>query len=510
MVVRNSSATGNSMFLRIPLVLALLLLAGCVVQPKPLQPIEIAERVDADLSRLSTLDVPVTGPISIYDAMARALSYNLDVSLERHKLRLVEAELSVSRYDQLPQLVAEHLADGRNNFAGGVSQSLLTGRESLEPSTSSERYIKRNDLSLSWDILDFGVSYFRARQAGDNVLLIEEQQKKVIHRILDDVQQVYWRALSYQQHVIKVQDLMARTQTRLADSKQMQVEGITPPLAALSYRRELLQASRDLYQLHGELSQAKAELAFLMNLPAGTRFELVDHQKSPRASQLGTKLNLANLERHALENRSELREISYQERINSAEIKAASLELMPGISLDYGRTRDGNNFLFNTNWTDYGARVSWNLLNVFRIGDTRDIADAKSEILRAQRLALSAAILTQLHVGLAQFQHSAILFHMADQLLETQAGILDQVERAVEADSSSEQALIREEVNALLERVRYDIAYAELRKARSDVYSALGMTPSLDELDDSNLENLSRSLQAYYTSRAAQTAWLGG
>ena len=62
---------------------------------------------------------------------------------------------------------------GRNNELASSSTSIESRRQSLEPSTSSERGLVSSQLALSWNVLDFGVSYIRALQASDRVLIAE-------------------------------------------------------------------------------------------------------------------------------------------------------------------------------------------------------------------------------------------------------------------------------------------------------------------------------------------------
>ncbi len=482
--------------------LILILLSGCVTQPVPVTKKEIREQAANDKELLAITRQPVTGPISIHEAMARALAFNLDLKLERYKSNLVETQLDLSRHDQLPELVLDHTADGRSNFSGGSSQSLITGEESLEFSTSSERYTKLDDLGMGWDILDFGLSYYRSKQAADRVLLAQEQQRNVVNRILTDVQKAYWRASSYQHLIQKLELLMQKVRQKLDESRQIEAQGLDTPLTALIYQRELIDNTRELYELYEGLNQAKIELAFLMNLAPHQEFDLVLYDKPRDVPPLPFEPEV--MEAIALENRSELREVTYQKRISSHEVKAAYVNMLPGINLNYAHNYNSNNFLFNADWTDYSARVSWNLIGLFRYPDTKRLAQVQSDTFDAQRLALSAAVLTQVHVGVAKYHHSRTEYLIASDLHRTQDKILNQIQLAVAADSSSEQTLIREEMNALLAEVRYDNAYANLEEAFADLYSAMGLNPTLEELNATNLETLTASLERYFDARRKQ------
>ena len=174
----------------------ILLLAGCFVKPEVLTPEEIQTRANQDLDIFMKDQEPVTGPIDLYQAVARALKYNLEVRVEVMEEMLAHQQLDAAHYSMLPRLVATARFDERSNFAGGTSISLLTGQESLEASTSSEKDVLQTDLTLTWDMLDFGLSYIRAKQVSDDVLIAEEEKRRVGARVVRDVRRAYWRALS--------------------------------------------------------------------------------------------------------------------------------------------------------------------------------------------------------------------------------------------------------------------------------------------------------------------------
>ena len=89
------------------------LLAGCSVTPKPLSSAQLAETADRNFQRVDAEQEPVAAPVDLYEAMARALKYNLDYKVEMMNEALKTREADVSRYDMLPQLVASGGYAGR-------------------------------------------------------------------------------------------------------------------------------------------------------------------------------------------------------------------------------------------------------------------------------------------------------------------------------------------------------------------------------------------------------------
>ena len=58
-----------------------LMLSACAVVPEPLSDQELINRVEANLSDMYTDQEPITGPLDLYEAVARGLKYNLDNTL---------------------------------------------------------------------------------------------------------------------------------------------------------------------------------------------------------------------------------------------------------------------------------------------------------------------------------------------------------------------------------------------------------------------------------------------
>jgi outer membrane protein TolC len=435
---------------------------------------EVQSRVQADRAVLTKDQEPVSGPIDLYDAMARALKYNLDARVELMHKMLAQTQLDLSHYAMLPRLVANAGFDGRNNFTGGVAQSLITGRQVLEPFTSSERNIFSADLSLSWNVLDFGMSYIRAKQAADDVLIAEEERRRVANRVMQDVRAAYWRAVSAERILPSLKMLDEWVKSALEKAQAVQDEKLSSPLVPLQYKLDLLNTQRYVQQLFRELSTAKLHLAALINLPPGQEQELVLMVPEREAKEFHLPPDMTGLEDLALEARPELRMIDYRRRINARETKAAILEMLPSLNLQVGGNYNSNNFLFNNNWAAYAARTSWNLLSIFRYPARAKTIEAQDRVLHTQTLALTMAILSQVHVSVAQVAQAkketvtARLYH------DTQSQITEQTRLGWQTARLSEQAVLRERVNQVAAQLRYDTVEAGLQTAWASLLAAVG------------------------------------
>ena len=328
-----------------------------------MNPAEIAAHASEMKANIGADQEALTAPINLYEAMARALKYNLD-----HRVTMMEADLAardydLSKFDMLPQIVANGGYYGRNNDAGASSLSLISGRQSLEPSTSTERKFFNADLTASWNILDFGVSTIRAEQLGDESLIYQERRRKAIIQLMEDVHRAYWRAVSAERLGSRLVVLESDVRKAFDDSRALYAGGRTAPMPALSYQRELNDITAQAQKMKRELGMAKIELAALMNLPAGSQYAL----QTPGALNAPQKVSMSfeGMIDTALKNRPEIRESSYAIRIGEGEMRKAALEALPGLQLYGGLDTNTNDFLFNKDWGSYGAKASWNLMKVF-------------------------------------------------------------------------------------------------------------------------------------------------
>ncbi|MBD9680860.1 TolC family protein, partial [Pseudomonas sp. PDM18] len=142
------------------------------------------------------------------------------------------------------------------------------------PSTSQDRDRDVADLTMVWNVLDFGVSYVSAKQQADQRLILDERRRKVRQTIVQDVRSAYWRAVAAERLLGRIDSLTARVEQARKDSQNLGAQRIGDPVQAMSYQRSLIEATRQLEVQRKALSLAKTELATLINLPPGTDLKL--------------------------------------------------------------------------------------------------------------------------------------------------------------------------------------------------------------------------------------------
>jgi len=489
---------------RFVLIAAALLAGGCTVSPEPLQTAQISERANDVLARVDADQEPITGPIDLYQAMARALKYNLDHKVEVMQAAVRMKELDLSHFELLPKAVANSGYLERDNYNASNSVEILPGdrpgAESLRTSTSQEKQNNSADISFSWNILDFGLSYVRARQAADKFLIQEEMRRKVANRVIEDVRTAYWRAVSADRLLEKLRGLEQRVKKVQAASRAMAIDRESSPIAAVSFERELVEIKRTIEEIERDLIVARTQLSSLMNLRPNTQFTLVQPDRSSPNFKLDYPID--DMIWTALTNRSELREVWYNKRINEQELDAALLELLPGLQAYAGTNYDSNDFLLNNNWLNWGAKASWNVLRVFEYPRKREVIAAQDALLDERSLAVTMAVMTQVHVSRVRFLQLTKEMKTANEYLDVQKRLLSLLRVEAAADRVSEQNLIREELNTLVAETRRDIAYSSLQNAFANVYASMGLDPLPAEfVETMGVDALTSSLASLWIER---------
>lgn len=479
-------------------VAATLAVAGCSLTPEALAPEAVRTAAADAVAVIEQEPEPIAGPVGLEEAIARAVKYNRDKRLRVMEAALAQRQLDLAGFDMLPDLTASAGYSERDNLAASASGTLVNGSiQRTTPPTFSVSQDKRRHtagVAFTWNILDFGLSYVRAGQQADRYLIAKERERKVVHNIIQEVRAAYWRAVSAERLLTRIAPLMARVEAALADSRSIEAMRLRAPLDALGYQRELLDILRSLQALQRDLVNAKTELAALMAVRPGRDFALADTTGEGFAAPT-LALDLATMERTALVQRPELMESRYQERISREEVRAALLGMLPGITLDAGVSYDSNDFLLNNSWTSYGAAVGWNLLDVFRGMSVKRLAEAQTALAREQSLALSMAVLSQVHLANLRFHQARKEYATAGRYLDVARRISGQMRASAEAQRSGELQMIREELNGVLAELRRDVAHAEMQNSFGQIFASMGLDPLPETMADDSIPALAQAVR---------------
>ncbi len=479
-----------------------LLAAGCSVTPDPLSQQTITDTSSTDRKRIDSEQEPVIGAISLPEAIARALRNNREKKMQDLQAALAQGQLALVSKEMLPQLTAEAGYSHRNNYAASASVSFRDGEprpisETPNYSVSQPKERTVDSVEFSWNILDFGLSYVRAKQGADRYLIAKEKLRTVTHNITEQVRAEYWRAVSAQRLLPEITPLMKQAEKALTDSHYVETLQISSPIQALYYQRELLDVLRSLQSVRQSLADSKIRLANLMGLKPGTEFDLADANNS-QVSLPSLKLSNEQMEEYALQHRPDLLSTYYEKRISAAETRSALLKLFPSLKLSAGYFQDSNNYLLHQDWNNISTQVSWNLMNVFRISDERAVGKTRELYADEQRLATSVAVMAQVKMASLSYQQTLQSYQLADRYLDVAQRIKLQEGNRMKAAQSSKLDFIRESLNALLAELRRDVAYADLQNSYGRLFTSMGVDLVSDDYHNASLVSLTAQIQAAY------------
>jgi len=481
-------------------------LTGCAVTPQNFTPTEIdhINQQDRVMAFAQVEPLGVGAVITLDEAIARALKYNLDQRVRLLEQSLAAGELEAGKYDMLPKLMANAGYSWRDEYSSRYTADPATPRvidKTQVPHLSVDREHSTADLSLSWNLLDFGASYYTAKQNADKLLIANERRRKAMHTLIQNVRTAYWRALAAEALSERIIDTIKQAERALVESGALVAERVRAPDESLRYQRNLLENLRLMESVDRELASARIELTKLIGLLPGTRIKL----KEPQADEQPLDVDMELLEARALMQNADLREEFFNARIAAQDTRKALLRMLPGISFDYGTYYDDDRYLVNEQWNEAGLHISFNLFNLISAPSRMDAAEKNEALAAARRMALQMSLLTQVHLASHQYADALRQYKRADQIFNVDAQLEKIVRGKYQSNMIGEQSRISANVTTILSELRRYQSMSKVQEAIGRLQSSLGMEPNIDSIDNISLTDL-RSIVGDWLDRGLNAA----
>ena len=472
---------------KIIILLALFLITACVRSPQPISLFETEEKAFKDISNIEEIKKNNKAweenlEIDLYTAIALAIKNNKELRVKLLENALANRQIDKIKFEMLPSLAANAGYSGSDKYrtttSANVSNADTAGAMGTTYTTSSEKSVANQDIGFTWNALDFGLSYIKAGQSNNRYLISDEAEKKATHNIVREVIRTYWNSLSAEKLIKKYDPLLIKVDSALNDSQKIEELLLTKPMDALLYQKELLDIQRALQTQKQIFIDAKIQLGTLMGLLPNQKFKIVDTNEPLTILDMSLK----GMEEHALIHRPELIENHYEERISVQQAKAGIVSLLPGLNFNAAWTSSSNDYLMNKTNFEYGSTLGANLLNVFSYPKIKEINETNLRIIKEQRLALSMAVLSQVHLSNINYQMALEEYATADRYYDVSQKITAQVKNAQKIAKFGNLELIREEASLLVAELRYDIAYTKLQHAIGQIYTSVGLDVTEDNV----------------------------
>lgn len=477
----------------IALAIAASLSACAALDPQPASSSDLLAQGKSDTASARQDVDPITADLTLEEALARALKYNLDRRSRLMEEALALRQADVTQLDMLPKLMAQAGYTTRDNDLVTISRD-TNGTPVSTRFLSQDRSHTLYELGLTWNLLDMGLGYSNSLQQADRVLIAGEKRRKAMHLLMQDVRTAFWRAASAQKLRTQVRATIGQAEEALSDSRKVEAQGIRNPIDALRYQRQVLENLRLLEAIEQELSAAHIELAALINAPIGQPLKIAEPKTGPDLKALTVPVEF--MEELAMVQNADVREQHYNARVAREEVRKTMLRMFPNLSFNIGAKYDTDSYLLNQDWNEAGVQLSFNIFNVFTAPIQKRMAEAGVALADQRRVTMQMAVIAQVHLARQQLANAVAQYNRADALWQTDNRIaeLTATRQAVQVQSKLE--LVSNQTAAILSLLRRDQALAQVHAAEARVQATVGLDPKIGSVGEVKLPELQKQVSA--------------
>lgn len=463
------ATTSNKLILILASLTSGLLLGGCMLNPSPVTAKKQLLAENKALAAYLHNQLVINKPISLAEAIARALKYNLDNRVREAQVALASGQLTLAKLSLLPGLENTYTFSKRNN-------PLVTLNNAFEPSvtTVNPRMNQEYKVHVTWNILDLGLNLIQTKQQADRVLIAREQQRKVEQQLVSQVIIAYWKAYSAQQMIGNVERYQKQVTAALKRSQKSIDTRAASKVVQLDYQQTLIGSLRQLIKLEMQLNQAREDLTRLINAEPGSHFKL----KSPPAifkNLPKIKLPMVALDAVTLVNRPELREAYYKERIARYGVATSVLQLLPTADFKFGYNFTSNVYLKNRVWYDTNINATWDAIKLLQTPFAINNATTKIEFERLSMAAMTMGALTQVRIAYNEYHIWQQDYQYSRKAASNAKKLFIQTQRLAKANMSNQQAVIRRGIASMNARLDQDLALAKAYETLGRLRLAVGL-----------------------------------
>ena len=457
---------------------AVVAVSGCATTAVQYNANNIGEISDSTL-RPAAAPLEANGPLSIDQVRNRTLAHNSEYRRAQSQLMETVRKAGKRGKDLLPQVYASSYGTWRNNASASVGKKVddETGSMPKDFYTAQDQAIAISNFTASWGLLEIGLSSFKANRRAIKAYSEEEQNQYLCNKLVVDVENAYWRAVAFEQAEKKSDWLKSRVTYALNLSQQHADTNPETKLQELMFQRGLIDINRWYQSLYRSLVSAKPELARLMNLPAGTEFNLESTRLPSNLGELG-KQDAVSLIASAYKNRPEIRQSLYKMDLTKLKNEEDLWRHLPTMRFFIGGNSNSNSFVLNSNFASAGASLSWDLLRLGQIGETKRNGKIALAEENRQTEILASAIMAQVMIAREQMHILDYDLTLAWKALSVQGEITDDLNADVASGEKPETYLIKEELMRELSFIREQMARAELHTAKARLQQSVGLVPT--------------------------------
>ncbi|MDP1834409.1 MAG: TolC family protein [Chlamydiales bacterium] len=459
---------------KLPLYLTLLGLVatqGCLPHRMCQDPCTVREaNANTDIEEIYSESCLPDHAITLTEAIQIALENNLDVRLQQLELSVQCETYMQDMLREIGQLNAFGEVKHRNRNTGSSSQS-LTAQPPAPPSISSEQDTRVFELHYVFNILDYGLAYYQARQDLDRYQILRQRHLRARQNLVLDVFRSYYRAAVARKAVIRAESLIGDLKHRQELIQSEVSERAVSELRGLTQEDRIVDIEIKLFAFRNEYRSAMAELQALMGVPPGCPMELAEINLEEVSVP---KIDICELEYEALLHRPELFGQDFQVWSDMDEIRRSIINMYPSVALFGGYNHDDNKFLLYNNWWTVGVRATLDLLSIPSKKHTVYKAWYQRWLSEKTRLSMSMGVLTQVHLAFINVEETMEQYQLAREMQSIKGRKYDLSIRMEEAGQFHGDEVMDFEADALFAELQAYKAYANLQIALEQLSNSVG------------------------------------
>jgi outer membrane protein TolC len=432
-----------------------------------------------DLSLLhpqSPVDVP--DPLTVDTAIRIGLQNNLDMRISKVVAEITDENTVAEKLKRLPAL----------NFNATLSQS----SHSSDPDV--DKLQKSGSLSLTWNILDFGLSYIRSWQAAMQSEIRRMERLRQAQTLARDISTAYWKAVLAEQSLEQIRTLETEVKDYKTKAEILVSQKRLDPIASKAIEKKIVELAITAANLRAEISNGKIELCRLMGLSPGTLLNLAreDFRTFIEKMPMPETLEPQKLEMISLNNRPEFFSSDFEVRVQQEEARAVLVSMFPGIQFSSSNYYNANSNYENNIWTVWGATISSSLLSLPSKYAEWQGQKKSIEMVKLQRVMLTAGVIVQAHMSLHDYTVKRRQFNLYDDSFAIAEDLLRMSRERHELGLLSNWALTQRMLEEVVARLERDRRIVEVINAYNTLLVTMGLnydrwTESISEIDENAL-----------------------
>jgi len=490
--------------------LAAVVSAGCVSVPSEVDLQESRrENLRNDLQLLAQENVVLPdAPLKLAQCIELGLRNNLDLRVANFTEEVARDSAYADRLGMLPSLNLSGEASRRDREELVARRNVDTGVVTETRETSRDKERLTADLSLTWSVLDFGLSYVRARQAQLGVKALEFQHLRQAQLLALEITEAYWRAALAEDAL----DYTRGVEAELKQQKEIIDRSVASrridPITAKDAAKRLVDLQIIIRDLRGEVSGARVGLARLMGLRQNQHFTLAREAIRPLLAGLPRphQLDVAHMEEYALLHRPELYQADIGQRIRRDDARAAMLNIFPDLTFGVGSHYDGNSLVQQSQWNTFGVNFLWDVLAVPAKMKRRSAALKGVEVVRHERMAETIGVMTQVNMSLLDYAVKIDRFLLLEESYTLTNDLLKMVRDSNKAGRVSNLAVTQRSLEDVAAKLKRDRSVVEAIVGYRRLLVSVGMDVHHWERDLADFQLLKSGTAVSRASQASPAA----